>query len=239
MDVKYGSGAFLKDFKKSRELAVALIDTAKLLCIRCVAVLTAMEEPLGLAVGNAIEMEQSVRILQGDKGPADFMEILETLSGWMIYLGAKARTPEEGIAKAKKVIKDGSALEKLRLMVRWQGGDQRVADNPGKFLPRARFMTEFKAGTAGFMERLDARTIGQAGVVLGAGRAKAEDSVDFGAGLLLEKKTGDAVRRGEILARIYSSDADKLAEGKKLFASAVRVGPKKVKTGPLIKEVIE
>lgn len=239
MDVKYGSGAFLKDFKKSRELAVALIDTAKLLGIRCVAVLTAMEEPLGLAVGNAIEMEQSVRILQGEKGPADFMEILETLSGWMIYLGSKARTPREGIEKARKVIKDGSALEKLRLMVRWQGGDQRVADNPGKFLPRARFMTEFKAASAGYIERLDARTVGVAGVVLGAGRAKAEDSVDFGAGIMLEKKTGDAVKRSDILARIYSSEPEKLAEGKKLFASAVRIGPRKIKTGPLIKEIIE
>ncbi|MBI4801890.1 MAG: thymidine phosphorylase [Elusimicrobia bacterium] len=238
MDVKYGSGAFLKDFKKSRELAVALIDTAKLLGIRCVAVLTAMNEPLGLAVGNAMEMEQSIRILQGEKGPADFVEILEVLSGWMIYLGSKARTPPEGVEKAKAVIRDGSALEKLRLMVRWQGGDARVADNPGKFLPKARFITEFKAGASGYIERLDARTVGRAGVVLGAGRARAEDEVDYGAGIMLEKKTGDAVRRSEVLARLYSSDAAKLAEGKKLFASAVRIGPRKIETGPLIREII-
>jgi len=239
MDVKYGSGAFLKDFKKSRELAVALIDTAKLLGIRCVAVLTAMDEPLGLAVGNGIEVEQSIRILRGEKGPADFMEVLEVLSGWMIFLGAKARTPEEGMAKARAVIADGSALEKMRLMVRWQGGDARVVDDPGKFLPRAKLVTEVKASKSGYLTGMDARTVGHASVVLGAGRARAEDSVDFGAGLELCKKVGDRLVPGDVIARIYASDAAKLREGKKVFESALSTGKRPPKKAKLIKEIIK
>jgi pyrimidine-nucleoside phosphorylase len=238
MDVKYGSGSFLKDFKKSRELALALIDTAKLLGIRCVAVLTAMDEPLGLAVGNGLEMEQSIRILRGEKGPADFMEVLETLSGWMIYLGAKARTPKEGMDKARAVIADGSALEKMRLMVRWQGGDQRVVDAPGKYLPRAKMIADVKASKAGYLIRMDARTVGHASVVLGAGRAKAADSVDFGAGIMLCRKTGDKLAAGDVIARLYASDAAKLREGRKMFEAALVTGPRAPKKAPLIREII-
>ncbi len=239
MDVKYGSGAFLENFKKSRELATALIDTAKLLGIRCVAVLTAMEEPLGLAVGNAMEMEQSIRILRGEAGPADFMEVLEVLSGWMICLGGKARTPEEGAAKARAVIADGSALEKMRLMVRWQGGDTRVIDDPEKFLPRAQMSAEVRAAKAGYLVKMDARTVGRASVVLGAGRARAEDAVDFGAGILLRRKVGDRLGAGEIIARLYASDSAKLREGKKMLESSLATGPRPPRKGKLIKEVIK
>ena len=238
MDVKYGSGAFLKDFKKSRELAVALIDTAKLLGIRCVAVLTAMDEPLGLAVGNGIEVEQSIRILRGEKGPDDFMEVLEVLSGWMIYLGAKARTPEEGMAKARAVIADGSALEKMRQMIRWQGGDPRVADDPGKYLPKARLVAEVKASKACYLTGMDARTVGHASVLLGAGRARAEDCVDFGAGFVLYRKTGDRLAPGDLIARVYASHSDKLREGRKMFESSLSFGSRPPKKAPLVKEII-
>jgi len=238
MDVKYGSGAFLKDFGKSRELAAALVDTAKLLGIRCVAVLTAMEEPLGLAVGNALEMEQAIKILQGEKGPADFLEVLETLSGWMIYLGFRARTPEEGAARARAVIADGSALEKMRRMIRWQGGDTRVADEPEKFLPRARLSAEVKASGPGYLTGMDALTVGRASVVLGAGRARAEDAVDFGAGLMLRKKIGDRLASGEVIAALYASDAARLREGVKMFRSSLKTGSRPPKKVPLIREII-
>lgn len=238
MDVKYGSGAFLGDFGKSRELAVALIDTAKLLGIRCVAVLTAMEEPLGLAVGNGIEMEQSIRILRGEKGPDDFMEVLEVLAGWMICLGGKAGTPEAGRAMARALIADGSALEKMRRMIVLQGGDARVADDPGKYLPRARLSVEVKAQKAGYLTGMDARTVGHASVVLGAGRARAEDSVDFGAGMELHRKTGDRLAPGDLIARLYASDAGKLKEGRKMFESSLKTGPRPPKKTPLIKEII-
>jgi thymidine phosphorylase len=197
-----------------------------------------MDEPLGLAVGNGIELEQSIRILRGEKGPEDFMEVLEILSGWMIYLGAKAPTPEKGIAKARAVIADGSALEKMRLMVKWQGGDPRVVDHPEKFLPKAELMVEVKAYKAGYLTGMDARTVGHASVALGAGRARAEDSVDFGAGIRLYRKTGDKLAKGDLIARLYSSDSSKLWEGGKMFESSLRTGAKPPKKAPLIKEII-
>ncbi len=239
MDVKYGSGAFLKDFKKSRELAVALMKTSKLLGIRCVAVMTAMEEPLGLAVGNGIEISQSIKILAGEKGPADFMRVLEVLSGWMIFLGGKARSAAEGEDKARLSISDGSALEKFRLMVKWQGGDTRVVDDPDRWMPKARLTKEIRAGKAGFITRMDARTVGFASVLLGAGRAKAEDPVDFGAGFILEKKQGDLVKPGDLIARTYASSPARLADGVRMFESALAYGPKAPRKEPLIREIIK
>ncbi|MDA8244480.1 MAG: thymidine phosphorylase [Elusimicrobia bacterium] len=239
MDVKYGSGAFLKDFKPSRELAVALMKTAKLLGIRCVAVMTAMNEPLGLAVGNGIETAQCVRILAGEKGPEDFTRVLEALAGWMIHLGGKARTSAEGEDKARRAIADGSALEKFRLMARWQGADPRVADDPDRHMPKAKLSKRVLAKKAGFLTAMEARAVGFAAVALGAGRAKAEDSVDFGAGFVLAKKPGDRVKPGDLIATAYASSPAKLAEGVRMFEGSLAYGPKAPRKEPLIREVIK
>jgi pyrimidine-nucleoside phosphorylase len=239
MDVKYGSGAFLKDFKKSRELAVALMNTAKLLGIRCVAVMTAMNEPLGVAIGNGIETAQSIRILAGEKGPEDFTRVLEVLAGWMIHLGGKARTAAEGEEKARAAIADGSALEKYRLMVKWQGGDPRVAGDPDRFMPKAKLVREIKAKKGGFLTAMEARTVGFASVALGAGRAKAEDAVDFGAGFILQAKPGDRVKPGDVIARAYASSPAKLSDGVKMFESALAYGPRAPRKEPLIREIIK
>ncbi|MBI5744391.1 MAG: thymidine phosphorylase [Elusimicrobia bacterium] len=239
MDVKYGSGAFLKDFKPSRELAVALMKTAKLLGIRCVAVMTAMNEPLGLAAGNGIEVAQSIRILSGEKGPEDFVRVLEVLAGWMIHLGGKARTAAEGEEKARAAIADGSALEKFRLMVKWQGADPRVVNDPDRYMPKAKFSKQVKAEKGGFLTAMEARTVGFACVAMGAGRAKAEDAVDFGAGFIFEKKPGDRVKPGDVIATAYASSAGKLADGVKMFESALAYGPRAPRKEPLIREIIK
>ncbi|MCG2724909.1 MAG: thymidine phosphorylase [Elusimicrobia bacterium] len=239
LDVKYGSGAFLKDFKNSRKLAVALKSTARRLGIECVAILTNMEEPLGNAIGNSIEMEQSIRVLKGEGGPKDFMEVLEILSGWMIYLGKKAKSVDEGINKAREVIKSGKALNKMREIIKWQKGDLRVLDNPGKFLPKAKFSSVIKAAKSGYIKKLDARTLGYTGIVLGAGRSRAEDAVDFGAGIILRKKTGDKVRAGEIIAVLYASSPSKINEGRKMFMKALEISKSKVRKLKIIKEIIK
>jgi len=213
--------------------------TAKLLGIRCVAVMTAMNEPLGLAVGNGIEISQSVKILAGEKGPEDFMRVLEVLAGWMIFLGGKSRSAAEGEDKARAAIADGSALEKFRLMVKWQGGDERVVSDPDRFMPKAKLMKEIKAKRAGYLTAMEARTVGFASVVLGAGRAKAEDAVDFGAGFILEKKPGDRVKPGDVIARTYGTTAAKLADGVKMFESSLAYGPKAPRKEPLIREIIK
>lgn len=238
LDVKYGSGAFIKDFTKSRELASALVGTAKRLGMRCAAVLTSMEQPLGRAVGNALEMEQSIRVLHGDASVKDFAEILGVLGGWMLYMGRRARTCEEGMEKLDRAVRSGEALKKMRDMIRWQGGDARAADNPDRYLPRARLLLEVKARKSGYITSLDAGMIGRAGVFLGAGRQKMEDAIDYGAGILLEKKLGDRVRPGDIVARLYSSEAGKLSDGEKEFVRALKISGQPAKKHPLIKEVI-
>ncbi len=239
LDVKYGSGAFLKDFKNSRKLAVNLKSTAEQLGIKCVAVLTNMEEPLGNAIGNANEMEQSIRVLKGEGGPKDFMEVLEVLAGWMIYLGKKSKSVDEGIRKARKAIESGAALEKMREIIKWQKGDARVLDNPGKFLPKSKCSANIKAAKAGYIKKLDARILGYAGIALGAGRTKAEDKVDFGAGIILKKKTGDKVKAGEIIATLYAGSPSKINEGRKMFMKALEIGGSKVKKLIIIKEIIK
>jgi len=239
MDVKYGSGAFLKDFKPSRELAVALMKTAKLLGIRCVAVMTAMNEPLGVAIGNGIETSQCVKILAGEQGPEDFRRVLEVLSGWMIYLGGKARSAEEGSEKARRAIADGSALEKFRLMAKWQGADPRVADDPDRYMPKAKLSKRILAKKAGYLTAMEARTVGFASVALGAGRAKAEDAVDFGAGFILAKKPGDKVKPGDLICTAYASSAPKLSDGVKMFESSLAYGPRAPRKEPLIREIIK
>lgn len=239
LDVKYGSGAFLKDFKNSKKLALALKATAEKLGMKCVAVLTNMEEPLGNAIGNGIEMEQSVKILKGEGGPDDFMEVLEILSGWMIYLGRKVKSVDEGVKKAREIIKTGAALDKMREIIKWQGGDSRVLDNPSKFLPKSKCSAVIKAPRAGYIKKLDARTLGYAGIVLGAGRTKAEDAVDFGAGIILEKKIGDKVKRGGIIASLYAASPLKINEGRKMFMKALEISGSKVKKPIIIKEIIK
>ena len=239
MDVKYGSGAFLKDFKPSRELAVALMKTAKLLGIRCVAVMTAMNEPLGVAVGNGLEISQSVKIMAGEKGPEDFVRVLEVLAGWMIHLGGKARTAEEGTEKARRSLSDGTALAKFREMVKWQHGDVRVADDPDRYMPKAKLSKAILAKKAGFLTAMEARTVGFASVALGAGRAKAEDAVDFGAGFILAKKPGDRVKPGDLVATAYASKKNLLDDGVKMFESSLAYGPKAPRKEPLIREIIK
>lgn len=238
MDVKFGSGAFMQDYKKSRELALTLKQIAAMLGIKAIAVLSDMNNPLGRAIGNGIEMEQSIRILHGEKIADDFEYLLHLLCGYMIFMGRKARTPEEGIEKSIMAIKTGKALETLRAMIKWQAGDVRVVDNPGTFLPRGKFICQVKAPYSGYIESIDARTVGMAGIIIGIGRLKAEDSVDFRSGIWLDKKPGDYVKRNDVIATIYASDDKKLLEAKSKFLSAVKISRFRPENIKLVREIL-
>lgn len=239
LDVKYGSGAFLVDYEESRKLAQSLVSTGARLGMRCAAVLSAMEQPLGLAIGNAFEMEQAIKVLHGDTSAKDFVELLGTLGGWMVYMAKKAASLEEGMKKLEEAIRSGAAVEKMRQMIRFQGGNPKVADYPDRYLAKARLVVEIKAGKTGYIASLDARKIGGVCAALGGGRTRMEDSIDYGAGIMLVKKAGDRVRASEVVARLYSSDSKKLVEGRKEFLSALKIGNQPVKPAPLIKEIIK
>lgn len=240
MDVKYGSGAFMQKLEDSKKLATMLVKTAKLLGLNCRALITYMDQPLGRAVGNANEMYQSIQILKGDKKIApDFYEALIETGAHMLVISGR----EKNLDKARKLlegyIKDGTALEKFRQMVKWQGGNPDVVDHPAKHLPNAKLKLDFKADKKGYVNFIDAKMTGMAGVLLGAGRNTMEDKVDFGAGIWLHKKAGDAVKKGDIIATLYASDKKRLQAGAELFAKAVKLSAAKPKPYKLVHSIIK
>ncbi|MEF3280001.1 MAG: thymidine phosphorylase [Elusimicrobiota bacterium] len=239
MDVKFGSGAFMRDYGKAKSLASALVKTSKLLGIKAVSIMSNMDFPLGRAIGNGIEMEQAIRILQGEKIASDFEELLYFLCGYMIWLGKKARTPEDGYEKAINAVRSGRALRKLRDMIRWQQGDERVVYSPSTFIPKSKIVSYFKANSDGYISNMDARTIGYSTIALGVGRTKAEDNIDYGAGIWLEKKYGDYVKKGDVIAVFYGSEIEKINECKKIFTKALSFSQKMPKKIKLIEDIIK
>ena len=240
MDVKYGSGAFMQKLADSRKLARALVNTAKLLGLKCRALITYMDQPLGRAVGNANEMRQSIEILKGNKTLApDFYELLMQEAVQMVLMSGVQKDARQARVMLEKYIDDGQAAAKLREIIKCQGGDPRSVDDPAGYFACAKFKYELKADKNGYVRYIDAKTTGRAAVILGAGRNTMEDAVDFGAGIWLSKKCGEAVKKGDVIAVLYASDKKKLADGVSLFKTAVEVGPQKPAPYKIVKEVIK
>jgi len=222
LDVKVGRGAFMKSLAQARALARTMVDLCGALGRGCSALLTAMDEPLGEAVGNAVEVAESVDILRG-KGPEDVRELTLLLGIEMLLAGQAAKTGVEAREKLRNALADGSALRKFAEIVEAQGGDVRCLDDPGR-LPQPRLRREIRARRSGFLVSLDAEQVGLAAVELGAGRARKEDRVDFAAGLLLRRRKGDEVRAGDPLAELHAASESRLDAGAARFAAAARIG---------------
>jgi pyrimidine-nucleoside phosphorylase len=230
MDVKVGSGAFLPEPAAARALARALVDLGRAAGLRVVALLTAMDQPLGRAVGNACELAEALAVLGGG-GPRDTRALTVRLGAEMLILGGAAADLAEGARRIEAAIASGAGLDRLSRCVALQGGDVRVIDDPGR-LPRARRAAELRAPAAGRVARLDARLVGQAATVLGAGRQRKEDRVDAGVEILLDRKVGDEVAAGDRLATVRYSDERRWAEARPLLARAFEVGEGPVGSGP-------
>lgn len=240
MDVKFGSGAFMQKYEDSKKLAQGLVRTAKLMGLNCRAMITDMTQPLGRAVGNSNEMLQSVLILKGDKKLApDFYELLIETAAQMLVISGKAKDIKKARAIFEAFIENGQAAQKFKEMIKWQGGNPDVIDNPHKHFKNAPLEHKFKADKNGYIGCIDAKLTGQAAVLLGAGRNKMEDQIDYGAGIWLDKKYGDAVKKGDVIATIYASDKKRLQEGVDLFSQAVKIQKAKPKTYPIVREIIK
>ena len=240
MDVKYGSGAFMQKLEDSKKLAKALVSTAKLLGLHCRALITYMDQPLGRAIGNANEIYQTIEILKGNKYLApDFYELLIEEGAHMLVISGREKNLEKARRLLEGYIADGSALEKFRQMLQWQGADPDVADHPEKHLKNAKFKLEFKADKKGYIAHIDAKTAGVAAVLLGAGRNTMEDEIDYGAGIWLVKKSGEAVKKEDTIAILYASDKKRLQAGAKLFGKAVKISAAKPKPYQLIQSIIK
>ncbi len=236
LDVKTGSGSFMKSVEKSKELARLMVDIGRSAGKKMVALITNMDRPLGNAIGNSLEVIEAVRTLQGE-GPEDLTEICTVLAGYMLSL-ADMGTPDEGKALAKKAIENGSALAKLKETVAAQGGDpMRIAD-PETF-PKARFRCAVKSVSEGYLRSADAERYGLASLSLGAGRNTAEDGIDYSAGIVLKKKVGDYVHIGEEIATLFSDNEGAFAEAEKTLRDATEIGSTPPPEEPLVYGVVD
>lgn len=236
LDVKFGRGAFMKDKAKARELAQALVSVATAMGKPTRAVMTAMEQPLGRNVGNALEVIESIECLEG-RGPADTMEVTYALAEQMLVLAGVAQTAAEARVALERSISSGAALGKLRAMITAQGGDARVVDEPER-LPQAKFKVALAAPRAGFVQDVDAMGVALAALRLGAGRVKAADGVDHAVGVSDLVKVGELVVAGGPLCVIHANDEAGLAAAREMIARAIVVGDVAGTTPQLIDEVI-
>ena len=235
LDVKYGSGAFMKTKDDACVLAQSMVNIGKMCGRKTAALITDMNTPLGYAVGNSLEVIEAINVLKG-KQKGDIYEISVALAGNMIALSQNI-TEQEGLKKAKLALDSGMAFLKMREWISAQGGDTDCIDDTSNF-ETADYCMEIKADTAGFISAMDCEKIGTAAAILGAGRLKKDDKIDLTAGIKLAVKTGDYVSFGESLATLYGNDKDKLKSAAEIYRSSVKIGaaPKKE---PLIYKTVK
>ncbi|GIN45687.1 pyrimidine-nucleoside phosphorylase [Bacillus paralicheniformis] len=203
LDVKTGAGAFMKTDEDAVNLAKAMVRIGNNVGRQTMAVISDMSQPLGFAIGNALEVKEAIDTLKGE-GPEDLTELVLTLGSQMVVLAKKAETLDEAREKLIDVMKNGKALQKFKDFLQNQGGDSSVADNPEK-LPQAAYKIDIPAKEAGVVSEIVADQIGVAAMLLGAGRATKEDKIDLAVGIMLRKKVGDAVEKGEPLVTLYAN----------------------------------
>ena len=238
LDVKVGSGAFMKQEGDAAHLAQLMVETGERMGKKVVALLTDMDQPLGRAVGNALEVIECIEVLRGG-GPDDLKNLTLELSAWMFYLGERTKSVEEGRKLAEELVANGEALKRFGQMTRLQGGDDRVLENTG-LLPTARNKMDVKAGRGGSVAAMDVEKIGVASLVLGGGRSTKEDDIDPAVGLTVHKKVGDRVSPGEPLCTLYYNGDAHLEEARSLVeASYVMSASPLLKKQPLIRRVIQ
>lgn len=221
LDVKTGSGAFMKKEEDAVHLAELMVETGERMGKQMVALITNMDQPLGRMVGNAMEVEESIEVLHGG-GPADLRELCLHLAAWMFYVGGTAKTVAEGKRKADEIIASGKAFDRFRQMVELQGGDVSVIDDP-KRLPSADHRVNVASPGAGYISAIECEHIGTACVVLGGGREKKEDSVDPAVGIVIHKKIGDKVSPSEPLCTIHCHSDAQAARATKLLEESYTV----------------
>lgn len=236
LDVKCGSGAFMKTEQEARALAQGLTRIGRLAGRKCAAVITDMDQPLGWAVGNALEVKEAISVLKGEKG-GDLLELCLTLGSCMLTEAGLAGSIEEARAKLEKTISDGTALEKLSQMVTAQQGDGRDVYDTSR-LPLAPVQMEVTALEGGYVRRIEAEQVGLVSMHLGGGRATKDSEIDLSVGLVLHKKVGDSVEAGESLATIHASSQEKAAEAAELLRACYSFSPDPVQRSPFIKDII-
>jgi pyrimidine-nucleoside phosphorylase len=231
LDVKTGLGAFMQTLDEARQLADAMTAIGELAGRKVTALLSDMNQPLGEAVGNVLEVREAIDLLH-NAGPQDFREHCLIVSAHMLLLGKRAASLEEARQLAEARLADGSAWKKFRALVRAQGGDESYVESPEK-MANAKITEVVKSPRSGYLSQIHARMVGEAAVALGAGRAKKTDPIDHAVGLLIHKKVGDQVAAGEPLFTIHANDTVRLAQARQVVLAAHSFSEKPVKSLPL------
>ena len=233
VDVKVGSGAFMKTDEEARQLAHDLSEVGAALGRRVECVISDMDRPLGMSVGNSLEVMEAIQVLKGDGGAA-LTEVCLTLAAKMLVLGGAEADEDTARVMARDAVDTGRAIERFSEWIVAQGGDGRIVDDPG-LLPLGSLERVVVARTAGYITRFDTQDIGRAAMLLGAGRARVGDAVDPGAGIVLQRRLGERVAAGDPLCTLYASDAEKLDLGEERVDGAIHVGPVAVEPQPLFR----
>ena len=235
LDVKFGAGAFMKTLDDAKELATAMVEIGRDAGRETVAFLTDMNQPLGFAIGNALEVKEAIETLSGN-GPKDLEELVLQLASHMVVLAKKAANTEQAYAQLKEKLQNGEALQKFKEFVAAQGGDTSQIENP-ELLPTASSVIPVTATEAGYVEKIDALSIGIAAMKLGAGRATKEDTIDMGVGVVLNKKVGEAINQGDVLAYVHTNQADS-QEAIEYIKKAYEISSSSVCSPTLIYDII-
>ena len=235
LDVKFGTGAFMKTLDDAKELATAMVEIGRDAGRETVAFLTDMNQPLGFAIGNALEVKEAIETLSGN-GPKDLEELVLQLASHMVVLAKKAANTEQAYAQLKEKLQNGEALQKFKEFVAAQGGDTSQIENP-ELLPTASSVIPVTATEAGYVEKIDALSIGIAAMKLGAGRATKEDTIDMGVGVVLNKKVGEAINQGDVLAYVHTNQADS-QEAIEYIKKAYEISSSSVCSPTLIYDII-
>lgn len=237
LDVKTGVGAFMETEEDARKLAELMVAIGKLSGRKVIGMISDMNQPLGFAVGNALEVKEAIDALHGE-GPDDFMEHCLVVSSYMLLMAKRAETLDDARELCERAIAEGGALEMFRKLVAAQGGDVSYVDHPEK-LPQASLVEIITASQDGFVQQINAREIGETSVELGAGRARKGDPVDHAVGIVVHCKVGDAVKQGEPLASVHANDGAKLSAAVERVKGAFVVGSEACEPLPLFYGVIE
>ena len=236
LDVKVGKGAFMQTLEEARKLADVMVSIGKLSGRRVIAVLSPMDQPLGEAVGNALELKEAVEMLKGT-APEDYQYHCMHLAAYMLILGKKAATMDEALAMAQKSIVDGSALKKLEELISAQGGDVSYINDLSR-LPGAKIHTTIYAEKGGWVKMVDAKDVGESSVVLGAGRSKKDDKIDPGVGIMVKVKIGEIVSEKQPLFEIHANDEERLNQVLQKLKNAVTIVDEPVEAPPYFWDVI-
>jgi len=236
LDVKVGSGAFMKELESAKKLAEVMVGIGNHLGKKTIALLSNMDEPLGKNIGNALEIKEVIQTLKGN-GPDDLTELCIEIGSHMMLLVKKADNLEQAREVLKEILKSGEALKKFKQMIEYQGGDSRIVDDMS-LLPSAPCSVVITASKSGYIHKIDSVKLGLASMRLGAGRMKIDDNIDYSAGIKLEKKVSDRVAAGEPLAIIYGKDKKTIMEQKEEIANAFLIDSGSFKKTPLLLGIV-